>query len=166
MGKKKRNRRVHFDTRIVQATKYLLGEQTGHHVVVEVGKAVHHLECGDLRRSNGTSLRGLTPQEMEKGRVKILERKRGGRPLTVTTIPQEGIHAILEMGCSEGKRLYPRCNCRSLIGGYLAPVDLTQDGADGEQLDRSLVGLGEEFCEEMKKVDPSVILGSFGDLPS
>jgi len=164
-GKGKKRRRGHLDTRIVQATKYLLEKHTRGHVVVEIGKVVHHPECGELRK-DGTRFTGLTPQEMEKGRVKILERKRGGRPMTITTIPQEGIHAILEMGCSEGKRLYPRCNCRSLISGYLAPVDLTQDGADGEQLDRSLVGLGEEFCEEMKKVDLSVILGSFGDLPS
>jgi len=94
--KKKRSRRVNLDTRIVQAAKYLLEEQTGGHVVVEVGKVVHHPECGELRRSDGTSLTGLTPQGMEKGRVKILGSKRGGRPLTVMNISQEGLDAILE----------------------------------------------------------------------
>jgi hypothetical protein len=64
---------------------------------------------------------------------------------------------ILEKESNGDKSLYPRCNCRNLIRGYLAQVDLTQGGADGERLDRSLVGLGEKFCEEMKKVDPSEI---------
>jgi hypothetical protein len=125
--------------------------------VVEVGKVVHHPECGELRRSDGTSLSGLTHQGMEKGRVKILGSQGGGRPLTVTTISQKGLRAILEKAKDGGKSLYPRCNCRTLMRGYLAQVDSTQDGADGERLDRSLVGLGEKFCEEMKKVDPSEI---------
>ena len=146
-GKGKKRRRGHLDTRIVQATKYLLENHTRGHIVVEIGKVVHHPECGELRK-DGTRFTGLTPQEMEKGRVKILKRKHGGRPLTITTITQEGIHAILEMGCSEGKRLYPRCNCRSLIRGYLAPVDLTQGGADGEQLDRSLMGWEKNFVRK------------------
>jgi len=77
-------------------------------------------ECGELRRSDGTSLSGLKHQGMEKGRVKILESKVGGRPLTVTTISQEGLYAILEKANDGGKSLYPRCNCRNLLRGYIA----------------------------------------------
>jgi hypothetical protein len=103
--RKKRDNRLHFDMRIVQATKYLLGEQT----VVEVGKVLHHPECGTLRKGNGTSLRGLTPQGMEKGRVRILGGKGGGQPLTVMTVLPERLHALLEKAKGGGHNLYPRC---------------------------------------------------------
>jgi len=108
-GKKKRNNRVHFDTRIVKAAKYLLGEQTGHHVVVEIGNVVHHPECGNLRRGNGTSLRGLTPRGAEKGRVRILGGKGGGQPLTVMAVSPEKLRALLEKAKGGGHNLYPRC---------------------------------------------------------
>jgi hypothetical protein len=143
-GKKNRIKRRHLDLRIVQATKYLLKEKTGHRVVVERKGVIHHPECGDLRLEKEFSLSKLGSLKWEGEGMQIMRSERYGE---VKAVPLDGLAGMLERVKEGGIRAYPRCKCRSMMQRYILQ-DVEGKGGDG-----MTKGLGEEFCKEMERID-------------